>query len=102
ISDGQRGLAIMSHPGNPVVNRGAKKIESGNENHELGDSAERSSPFWILRRKNSMQNVAYPGRKPVSLSTKTPMRLRYRLVIHDGAVPSGSLQQIYERYAGEK
>ena len=102
ISDAQRGLTIMSHPGNPVVNRGAGKTDSGNEKHKLGDSVERSSPLWILRRKNSMQNVAYPGRKPVSLSAKTPMRLRYRLVIHDGTVDPARLQGIYKRYAGEK
>ncbi len=102
ISDEKRGLAIMSHPENPVANRGAEKAESGNGETGAHESAELSSPWWILRRKRSMQNVVYPGRKPVPLSTKTPMRLRYRLVIHDGDLSPASLQEIYKRYAGEQ
>jgi hypothetical protein len=102
ISDEKRGLAIMSHPENTVANRGAGKAESGNDETGVHESAEPSSPWWILRRKRSMQNVVYPGRKPVLLSTKNPTRLRYRLVIHDGKLSPASLQEMYKHYAGEK
>ncbi|MCW3116589.1 MAG: hypothetical protein JWM28_671 [Chitinophagaceae bacterium] len=37
---------------------------------------------WILRRQGSMQNIVYPGRKPVLLSKKG-MRMRYRMVVHE-------------------
>ena len=39
---------------------------------------------WILRAKNSMQNPAFPGREPVSVSTRTPLVLKYSLIIHAG------------------
>lgn len=42
---------------------------------------------WILRRKGSMQNSAYPGREPVKLSTEEPLRLSYSLLIHRGLAP---------------
>lgn len=102
ISDKKRGLTIMSHPKNPVANRGAEKAEPSEVENGVSESAELASPWWILRRKRSMQNVVYPGRNPVPLSTKTPTRLRYRLVIHDGKVSPASLQEIYKRYVGEK
>ena len=38
---------------------------------------------WILRQKRSMQNVVYPGREPVEVSTKKPIVLNYRIVIHN-------------------
>ncbi|MGB3617210.1 MAG: DUF6807 family protein [Catalinimonas sp.] len=77
---GQRGatagVAMLEHPDNP-----------GHPNP------------WILRRRGSMQNVAYPGRTPVDLSGNTPLRLRYRLVIHDGdaSVDVGALHAAYGR-----
>ena len=55
------GVAILCHPSNPGF----------------------PQP-WILRASESMQNVVYPGREPVLLSTETPLVLRYRLVIHRG------------------
>ncbi len=39
---------------------------------------------WILRQQRSMQNVVYPGRKPVLLSTEIPTLLNYRMIIHNG------------------
>lgn len=47
------GLTIMCHPSHPGF-----------------------PPGWILRGKNSMQNVAWPGRAPVILSVKTATLLR--------------------------
>jgi methane monooxygenase PmoA-like len=52
---------------------------------------------WILRKKGSMQNVAYPGRKPVALS-KNGLRLRYRLVIHDTNIGKSDLENLYQEY----
>jgi len=52
---------------------------------------------WILRKKGSMQNVAYPGRTPVALS-KSGLRLRYRLVIHDTTIERSDLENLYQEY----
>lgn len=40
---------------------------------------------WILRASGSTQNVAYPGREPIPVSTTRPLVLRYRLVLHRNA-----------------
>ena len=52
---------------------------------------------WILRKKESMQNIVYPGRTPVALS-KNGLRLRYRLVIHDPNIERGDLENLYKEY----
>jgi hypothetical protein len=52
---------------------------------------------WILRKKGSMQNIAYPGRTPVELS-KNGLRLRYRLIIHDNKMESSDLENLYQEY----
>ncbi|WP_035807044.1 DUF6807 family protein [Lunatimonas lonarensis] len=40
---------------------------------------------WILRRKNSMQNMAFPGREPITLSEKEPyLHFRNQLLVHQG------------------
>jgi hypothetical protein len=52
---------------------------------------------WILRKKESMQNVVYPGRSPVALS-KNGLRLRYRLVIHDTNIGRSDLENLYQEY----
>lgn len=41
---------------------------------------------WVLRRSGSMQNAVYPGATPISLPREKPLVLRYRLLIHRGAV----------------
>lgn len=68
------GIAVFSHVSNP------------------GRSGE-----WILRKKESMQNVVYPGRMPVELP-KNGLRLRYRLVVHDNVVTSSELGNLFEQY----
>jgi hypothetical protein len=52
---------------------------------------------WILRKKESMQNIVYPGRTPVALS-KNGLRLRYRLVIHDANIDRSELENLYQEY----
>jgi hypothetical protein len=102
ISNENRGLTIMSHPENPVATQESTKSDSGSNQTQASNEADQQSPRWILRRKRSMQNVAYPGRKPVLLSTDTATRLRYRLVVHDGKLTPKSLQAIYDRFANGK
>jgi hypothetical protein len=51
---------------------------------------------WILRRSNSMQNAAYPGRHPVMLSAEKPIQFHYRLVIHSGKVDRATLDALRE------
>ena len=60
-------------------------------------------PPWILRRQRSMQNVVFPGRKPVRLPARgeAPLTLRYRLVLHRGEPAPATLNAWHEEYAGE-
>jgi len=41
---------------------------------------------WILRQEKSMQNVVFPGRDRVLLSTEKSLVLKYRLVVHKDGV----------------
>jgi hypothetical protein len=75
VSDRHWGLAMISHAQNPG-----------------------SPQPWILRRRRSMQNAVYPGRDPVSLSTETPTRLRYRLVVHDGKIAAEMIDSLYKSF----
>ncbi len=72
---GQAGIAMMCHPDNPVF----------------------PDP-WILRTKGSMQNPAFPGRKPVLISEKELTVLRYRLVVFKGNMSKELLDGIQEKY----
>ena len=56
---------------------------------------------WILRRKGSCQNAAYPGREPVPLSREKPLVLRYRLIIHRGNVNHVDLDKLQAEYNSE-
>jgi hypothetical protein len=56
-------------------------------------------PAWILRRRGSMQNAVYPGATPVLLPREKPLVLRYRLVIHRGAVPIEQVDRWQREYA---
>jgi len=68
-------LAILVHPSNP------------------GHPRE-----WILRKSGSAQNVAYPGREPIPISTAKPLLLRYRLVLHRNA----DLNHLFDEYSQMK
>ena len=52
---------------------------------------------WILRKEQSMQNVAFPGSKPVNLPRKG-LTLRYRLVIHDDTLTEEAIRNLYAAY----
>ncbi len=71
----QAGIAIMTHPDNPVF----------------------PNP-WILRSKKSMQNPVFPGRYPVLISEKEPTVLKYRLVIYKGKMTNEMLNSIHGKY----
>lgn len=55
------GVVILSNPQNPAP-----------------------SGSWIIRKKASMQNAAYPGRQPVSIPFDQPLVLKYTLLIFQG------------------
>jgi hypothetical protein len=49
---------------------------------------------WILRKKKSMQNAVYPGRDPISVSTETPLTLRYSLLVYSGNLSDAEIRNI--------
>lgn len=55
------GVVICSNPSNPAP-----------------------STNWILRKTASMQNAAYPGRNPVSVTFDQPLVLKYSLFVYQG------------------
>jgi hypothetical protein len=72
------GLAILCHP-------------------SLPDFPQR----WIIRSRRSMQNAMYPGREAIALSTKEPLVLRYRLVVHRGDAADANIEQLQKAYESE-
>jgi hypothetical protein len=82
------------------------KLGAGDNINGLTILCHNSSPGypqrWILRRKGSAQNPVYPGRHPVSLSTKKPLILRYRLIIHRGELSRGKIDKLQEEYNSER
>jgi hypothetical protein len=69
------GIGILCHPSMPVF-----------------------PPRWVLRHYG-MENVAYPGRDPVSLSAEQPLILRHRLVIHRGDVATSRIADHQQAYS---
>lgn len=50
---------------------------------------------WILRKKDSMQNPAFPGREPISISKEKPLIFKNRILVHQGNLSS---QEIAKKY----
>lgn len=73
-NDKKGGIVIVDHPGNPGY----------------------PQP-WILRAKNSMQNPAWPGREPVTVSITDPLVLRYSLIIYSGKLKDRKIQKIISK-----
>ena len=46
---------------------------------------------WILRKSASMQNAAYPGRKPVAIPPGKPLILKYTLLVYEGILSEKQL-----------
>ena len=98
----------MSGPNGPVTPQNTA-VAAGNWVNFSGTFGETTSNFailvhpsnpghhrnWILRRSGSAQNIAYPGREPIPISTTKPLVLRYRLVVHENA----DLNQLFSEYS---
>jgi len=49
---------------------------------------------WILRKRNSMQNAAYPGNTLIPVSTQKPLILKYSLLVYSGKMSDKNIQKI--------
>ncbi len=49
---------------------------------------------WILREKNSMQNVVFPKENVVDVSKTDPIVLKYSLIIYSGKMNDSKIQKI--------
>jgi hypothetical protein len=72
----KHGLAILCHPDTPNY----------------------PAP-WILRQKNSMQNIVYPGRDAMEIPTDQPVLLKYRLILHAGTAVANDLDKLHAEYS---
>jgi hypothetical protein len=72
----QYGLAIQCHPGTPNY----------------------PAP-WILRQRSSMQNIIFPGRDPVEIPMDQPVKLKYRLILHEGNADAVDLDLLQSEFA---
>ncbi|MDX8339883.1 PmoA family protein [Draconibacterium sp. IB214405] len=50
----------------------------------------------ILRQKNSMQNIAWPGAEPVALSTTEPLVLKYSLLVYSGKMKAKKISKLLD------
>jgi hypothetical protein len=57
---------------------------------------------WILRARGSMQNAVYPGRQPAAIPRDRPVILRYRIVLHRGALAASDIERLQAEYAAER
>ena len=53
---------------------------------------------WILRQKTSMQNIVFPGRERVEISSDLPTTLRYRLIVHEGSASDLDLARLQAEF----
>ena len=53
---------------------------------------------WLLRKKGSMQNPAFPGWEKYTIPSDTVLTLRYRLVIHAGNAGITEINNWYDEY----
>ena len=49
---------------------------------------------WILRKKNSMQNAAYPGNTLLPVSTQKPIIMKYSLIVFSGKMSDKKIRKI--------
>ncbi|WP_232835152.1 DUF6807 family protein [Pleomorphovibrio marinus] len=53
---------------------------------------------WILRAKNSMQNMAFPGREPIVLPDEAPyLSFRNQLLVHQG-LDKEEIERYYQNF----
>jgi hypothetical protein len=50
---------------------------------------------WILRKKNSMQNAAFPGNGTVPVLTSVPLVLNYSLLVYSGKMNNRKIKALF-------
>jgi hypothetical protein len=55
------------------------------------------SNSWIIRKKASMQNAAYPGRQPVSIPFDQPLVLKYSLLVFQGDLSEKQIRKAVKK-----
>ncbi len=53
---------------------------------------------WVLRRKESMQNAAFPGQQTYKIPNNKPLVLRYRLIVHRGNLSVEVIDKLQDQY----
>lgn len=109
FKDSERNINPRNTPvqGNNWINIVSKTSEN-NKPYGLAIIPSKENPSypnpWILRSRASMQNAVYPypGAKPVTLSNEKPLILKYRLVVHDGAINNTALFEIQQDFFNSK
>lgn len=76
LNEGKKGgVVILSNPQNPAP-----------------------SDSWIIRKKASMQNAAYPGRKPVAIPVDQPLVLKYSLLVFQGEMNEKQIKKAVNQF----
>jgi hypothetical protein len=53
---------------------------------------------WILRKSASMQNLAFPGRKPVAIPFDQPLILKYSLIVYQGEMSDKQIKKTVKSF----
>lgn len=77
-ADGASGIVIMGEPGELPSYQG-----------------------WILRNAKSMQNMAFPGREPLSIEKGKSLSFRNQILVHKELNPT-EIQEYYNRFQVQK
>lgn len=64
------------------------------------DHPENPPSLWHNLKAIAMVNPCIVAQGPVTLKAKAPLRLRYRLVVHDGAPPTEVLEKLSKQWRG--
>lgn len=87
--------AAVASPG--YINVSGSLMENGSKGGVvIVDNSENTGypQSWILRKKNSMQNAAFPGNKVISVSTKKPLVLKYSMIVYSGKMSNKKIEKI--------
>lgn len=53
---------------------------------------------WILRKKDSMQNPAFPGREPITLSKDKPLIFKNKVIVYQEALSGEEIEKKYAEF----
>ncbi|MDN3670968.1 PmoA family protein [Echinicola jeungdonensis] len=56
---------------------------------------------WILRSAKSMQNMAFPGRKPIKIPKGKNLNIRNRILVHKN-LTSKEIEKYYQQFSNKK